>query len=45
LEPVGEPRVPGDPYSTLDFHAVAIIDGERVDSSAKLQQRGSCACG
>jgi hypothetical protein len=45
LEPVGEPRVPGDPYSTLDFHAVAMIDGERVDSSAKLQAHGSCSCG
>ncbi len=42
LEPMGNPRVQGDPYSTLDFHAVAIIDGERVDSSAKLTQAGTC---
>jgi hypothetical protein len=45
LEPQGEPRIPGDPYSTLDFHAVAIIDGERVDSSARLQGGKDCSCG
>ena len=45
LEPQGEPTLPGDPYSTLDFHAVAYIDGERVDSSAKLQSKGGCGCG
>jgi len=40
LEPVGKPRVPGDPYSTLDYHAVAYIDGKRVDSSKKLAAGG-----
>lgn len=45
LEPQGEPTVPGDPNSTLDFHAVAVIDGVRVDSSAKLEKGGACACG
>jgi hypothetical protein len=45
LEPQGQPLVPGDPYSTLDFHAVAIIDGERVDSSARLQNGTDCSCG
>jgi hypothetical protein len=43
LEPVGRPLVPGDPYSTLDFHAVAIIDGERVDSTLKLAAGNGCA--
>jgi len=45
IEPVGDPVVQGDPYSTLDFHAVAIIDGVRVDSSKKLTQGGACNCG
>jgi len=31
----------GDPCSTLDFHAVAVIDGKRVDSSENLEQRGT----
>ena len=44
LEPQGQPQVPGDPFSTLDFHAVAIIDGKRVDSSEKLKVDG-CRCG
>ena len=45
LEPVGTPIVPGDPYSTLDFHAWAVINGVAVDSSAKLNQAAGCDCG
>ncbi len=44
LEPQGEEMVDGDAYSTLDYHAVAIIDGERVDSTQKLTH-GQCSCG
>jgi len=42
LEPVGEPVNPDDPFSTLDFHAVAYIDGERIDSSEKLVKQNGC---
>ena len=48
LEPVGDPVYADDPYSTLDFHAVAIIDGERIDSTEKLEHRAGCngtSCG
>ncbi len=45
LEPTGVPMVRGDEYSTLDFHAVAIIDGVRVDSSANLEKGSACDCG
>jgi hypothetical protein len=47
LEPVGEPRIAGDVYSTLDWHAVAMIDGQRVDSSATLSKANGkgCSCG
>ena len=44
LEPQGEEMIPGDIYSTLDYHAVAVIDGERVDSTQTLQH-GQCSCG
>lgn len=45
LEPQGMPTIEGDEYSTLDFHAVAVIDGKRIDSSAKLEQGSACDCG
>lgn len=45
LEPVGTPIFPGDPFSTLDFHAWAVINGEYVDSSAKLNNPAGCDCG
>ncbi len=45
IEPVGAPMAGDDLYSTLDFHAVAIIEGVRVDSSAKLSAAAGCDCG
>lgn len=45
LEPQGTPIDPSDPYSVLDFHAVAYIDGKRVDSTQKLIQKKGCGCG
>jgi hypothetical protein len=44
LEPIGEPTLPHDLYSTLDFHAVAVINGERVDSSRNLEKGSNCPC-
>lgn len=45
LEPVGMPMVAGDPFSTLDFHAWAVINGVAVDSSANLNNDAGCGCG
>ena len=44
IEPVGDAYVEGDRFSTLDFHAVAYINGVRIDSSAKLTDNAGCDC-